>query len=158
VIDGIKHTIILDDTYNAEPESMRAALGVQKRISLTQGARRFAVLGDMLELGQYSESMHRDIGKYAHKCGVNKLIVVGERARDIARGAKDAGMLSDNIFNFAYSDQAGRFLQDRIKEHDLILVKGSQGVRMEKIVLEIMADPLRAEELLVRQEKTWKNK
>ncbi|MCK5212162.1 hypothetical protein KAJ89_05670, partial [Candidatus Parcubacteria bacterium] len=82
----------------------------------------------------------------------------GERARDIARGAKEAGMLGDNIFNFAYSDQAGRFIQDRIKEGDLVLVKGSQGVRMEKIVLEIMADPLRAEELLVRQEKTWKNK
>ncbi len=158
VIDGIKHTTILDDSYNAEPESMRAALGVQKRIPLTRGARRFAVLGDMLELGQYSESMHRDIGKYAVKCEVDKLIVVGERARDIARGAKEAGMLGDNIFNFAYSDQAGRFIQDRIKEGDLVLVKGSQGVRMEKIVLEIMADPLRAEELLVRQEKTWKNK
>ena len=155
VIDGIKRTTILDDTYNAEPESMRAALGVLKRIPLASGARKFAVLGDMLELGKYSIEMHRDIGKYALKCNIDKLIVVGERARDIARGAKEAGMPRDNIFNFADSVQAGRFIQDRIKEHDLILVKGSQGVRMEKIVLEIMADPLARKELLVRQDKSW---
>jgi len=158
VIDGIKRTIIFDDSYNAEPKSMRAALGVLKRIPLKSGARKFAVLGDMLELGKYSEQMHQDIGKYVFKCGIDKLIVVGERARDIARGAKEVGMKRDNIFNFADSVQAGRFLQDRIKEHDLILVKGSQGVRMEKIVLEIMADPQRAKELLVRQDKSWVGK
>lgn len=158
VIDGIKRTTILDDTYNAEPESMRAALGVLKRIPLAIKARRFAILGDMLELGKYSEQMHQDIGKYAVKCKIDKLIVVGERARDIARGAREAGMPRDNIFNFADSFQAGLFVQGRIKEHDLILIKGSQGVRMEKIVLEIMADPLHSKELLVRQDKSWLGK
>ena len=153
VIKGIKNTTIIDDTYNSEPQSTAAALGILKRILAKN--RKIAVLGNMLELGKYSEQMHRDIGKYALKCGIDKLIVVGERARDIARGAEEAGMKKDNIFNFDDSVQAGRFLQDRIRTGDLILVKGSQGARMEKIVLEIMAEPQRAKELLVRQGREW---
>ena len=109
----------------------------------------------MLELGSLSEQEHREIGKKAAKIKVNKLVVVGERARDIARGAQASGMLADNIFYFAQAEQAGRFIQDKMNEGDLILVKGSQGVRMEKIVKEIMAEPLRAKELLVRQDKQW---
>ena len=89
------------------------------------------------------------------KSGVDKLIVVGERSRDIARGAKNAGMKKNDIFHFSNTDLAGRFIQERIKEGDLILIKGSQGMRMEKIVKEIMAEPLRAKELLVRQDNQW---
>lgn len=158
VIEGIKHTTILDDSYNSEPASARAALGTLKRVPAQKGARKLAALGDMLELGNYSEAGHRDVGKYAFKCGVDRLIVVGERARDIARGAKEAGMREEQIFNFPDSSAAGRFIQDRLKENDIILVKGSQGIRMEKIVVELMAEPLRAEELVVRQEKKWRNK
>ena len=155
IIPGIKRTTIIDDSYNAEPASTLAALGALKRIPVAPGARRFALLGDMLELGRYSEAGHRDIGKYAAGSRIDKLIVVGERARDIARGALEAGMKNDDIFRFPDSVLAGRFVQDRMKEHDLILVKGSQGARMERIVLEIMAEPLRAGELLVRQDKQW---
>lgn len=157
VISGIKRTIIIDDSYNAEPASVRAALGALKQITVREGARKLVILGDMLELGNSSEPAHRDLGRYVAKCGFDGLIVVGERSRDIARGAKEAGMEEEQVFNFADSPTAGRFIQDRIKPGDLILVKGSQGVRMEKIVKELMTDPLRAKELLVRQDKEWQD-
>ena len=157
LLKGIKHTLIIDDTYNASPQAVKAALEIAKRIPLAPKARFFAVLGDMLELGKRSEREHYKIGQYCAQLGVNKLITVGERSRDIDRGAQESGMLRDNIFHFGDSKIAGKFIQDRIRKGDLILVKGSQGMRMEKIVKEIMADPLHADKLLVRQGREWNN-
>lgn len=158
IIRGIKQTLIVDDTYNSSPQSSFLALSALSRIRIEKGARRFAVLGDMLELGSYTEQGHFEVGEYAYKMGVDKLIVVGERSVDIMKGAKEAGMEQDDIFHFDGTEEAGHFIQDRIKKNDLILVKGSQGVRMEKVVEEIMADPLRAEVLLTRQGPEWKDK
>ena len=155
LIEGIKNTMIIDDTYNSEPQSSISALNVLKSFPIKENARRFAILGDMLELGSYSEESHRKVGQKVFVLGIDKLITVGERSRDIGRGAMESGMLRDNIFNFKNSDEAKIFIQDRIMEGDLILVKGSQGIRTEKIVLEIMAEPLRAKELLVRQDEGW---
>ncbi|MBU4347398.1 UDP-N-acetylmuramoyl-tripeptide--D-alanyl-D-alanine ligase [Patescibacteria group bacterium] len=155
LINGIKNTLIIDDTYNSSPQSSVAALEIAGKVPLARGARRFVVLGDMLELGGYSEQGHKEVGRQAVKDKIDKLIAVGERARDIARGAEKAGMLADNIFHFARAEEAGKFIQERVNEGDLILVKGSQGMRMEKIVKEIMAEPLRAKELLVRQDEMW---
>jgi len=152
LIDGIKHTIIIDDTYNSSPKPTVAALDVLGKIPVAKGARKFAVLGDMLELGTYSEQGHREVGRAAVENGVNILIAVGERALGIVEGAKETGMSADAIFHFSSADAARRFVQERIKQGDIILVKGSQGMRMEKIVKEIMAEPLRAAELLVRQD------
>jgi UDP-N-acetylmuramoyl-tripeptide--D-alanyl-D-alanine ligase len=129
-----------------------------KMISIQAHARKIAVLGDMLELGSYSQEGHRLVGKHLVKSKINKLIAVGERANDIAYGAEEAGMSRDHIFHFAEPVAAGKFVQSRIKENDLILVKGSQGVRMEKIVKEIMAEPWRNKELLVRQSQQWLNR
>ncbi len=157
LIKGIKHTLIIDDTYNASPQAMKASLEIAKKIPLAPNARFFAVLGDMLELGKRSEREHYKIGQYCAQLGVDKLITIGERSRDIGRGAKENGMVRDNVFHFGDLKMAGKFLQDRIKQGDLILVKGSQGVRMEKIVKEIMADPLKADKLLVRQGPEWNN-
>lgn len=155
LVGGIKHTLIIDDTYNSSPTSTMSALDIVGKIPLAKPARKFAVLGDMLELGSYSEEGHREVGRYVSKSGLNKLIVVGERARDIARGAQEAGMLRDNIFEYTDIAEAGRFIQQRIQPGDILLIKGSQGMRLEKIVKEIMAEPLRAKELLVRQEEEW---
>lgn len=155
LIPGIKNTTIIDDTYNAEPKSAIAALGAMRRIPVGAGARKIAVLGDMLELGAYSEEGHRDVGKYLATANIDELYAVGERALFIVHGAKEAGMKEENIFHFSQAVQAGQFIQERMRQGDLILVKGSQGMRMEKIVKEIMADPLRAKELLVRQEEKW---
>ncbi|MEK7652859.1 MAG: Mur ligase family protein [Patescibacteria group bacterium] len=153
LINGIKDTLIIDDTYNASPDSVLAALSALARFD--SDGRKFAVLGDMLELGEYTEIGHRQVGEEAVGRGVDILITVGERARMIADEAEKRGMDKDKIFSFSDVGNAGRFLQERLETGDLILVKGSQGMRLEKIVKEIMAEPLRAKELLVRQEKPW---
>jgi len=158
IIRGVKHTLIVDDTYNSSPQSSFAALAGVARMQLAKGGRRFAVFGDMLELGSYTEKGHFEVGQYAYKSGIDKLIAVGERSVDMVRGAQEAGMKRDDIFHFATAEEAGRFVQDRIKESDLVLVKGSQGVRMEKAVKEIMAEPMRSGELLVRQGPEWGDK
>lgn len=153
LLNGIKNSFILDDTYNAGPDSMRAALDV---LQILPGQRKIAVLGDMLELGKYTEQIHRAIGGEAAKF-VDLLITVGARAAFMAEEARVLGLDSSQIFKFSDSESVGDFLDPLIKKGDLILVKGSQGARMEKVVEEIMDEPERASELLVRQEEHWKN-
>jgi UDP-N-acetylmuramyl pentapeptide synthase len=158
LLPGIKHTFIIDDTYNSSPEAAISALDVLSQIKVDAGAEKYAVLGDMLEIGSYTEEGHKLVGAKVVKNQINHLIAVGEKARDFIRGAKEAGMEDDYIFYFDKPEEAGRFLQNRIKAGDVLLIKGSQGARMEKIVLELMAEPERAAELIVRQGKEWENK
>lgn len=155
LIPGIKHTLIIDDTYNSSPQSSIAAIDYVGKIEVDKELRKAAVFGDMLELGSYSEEGHRAVGKAIAEAKFAFLVTVGERSRDIDRGAKEAGLKEEQIFHFPHNLEAGKFVQDRIKEGDLILIKGSQGARMEEIVKELMAEPLKAEELLVRQGREW---
>lgn len=155
IIKGIKNTLIIDDTYNSSPLAVKEALRQISQINLNKDRKKFAVLGDMLELGNFTEQAHQEVGEAVAQYGINYLMTVGEMSRDIVRGAVKKGMDKNQCFNFKNSVEAGRFLQQRIGEGDLILVKGSQGVLMEKTVKEIMAEPQRAAELLVRQEKPW---
>jgi UDP-N-acetylmuramoyl-tripeptide--D-alanyl-D-alanine ligase len=157
VLPGIKHSFIIDDTYNSSPEAAISAVDILSRIKGEESTEKYAVLGDMLEIGHYTEEGHKILGKKVAQSGINYLIAVGERSRDIIRGAVEAGMDDDYIFYFDYSEEAGKFIQNRLKPGNIILIKGSQGVRMEKIVKEIMAEPDRAEELLVRQGRDWKD-
>jgi len=158
ILKGIKHTWLLDDTYNASPLATLAAVSTLAELPIYESARRWAVLGDMLELGSFTEKGHQDVGKRVGDLGIEYLVTVGERAKDIARAAIDAGMSEDRIFYFNSSPEAGRFLQDKIHEGDLLLIKGSQSMRMEYIVKELMAEPLKAVELLCRQDETWLKK
>jgi len=158
LLPGIKHSFIIDDTYNSSPEAALAAVNTLGRISIDDNSDKYAVLGDMLEIGAYTEEGHRLVGEKVVTSGIKHLIAVGEKARDFIRGAKEAGMEDDYIFYFDFPEEAGRFLQNRIKEGDVLLVKGSQGMRMEKIVKELMAEPDKAPKLLVRQGKEWKDK
>lgn len=158
LLPGIKHTFILDDTYNSSPEAALAAVNVLRQIKVDANAEKYAVMGDMLEIGSYTEEGHQLVGKKIAESGINQLIAVGEKARDFIRGAKEAGMEDDFIFYFDKPEEAGHFLQNRIKAGDVLLVKGSQGARMEKVVKELMAEPERAAELIVRQGKEWENK
>jgi len=158
LLPGIKHTFIIDDTYNSSPEAALSALEVLRQVKTDEGAEKYAVLGDMLEIGDYTEAGHQLVGAKVASSQVTHLIAVGEKARDFIRGAKEAGLEDDYIFYFDKPEEAGRFLQNRIKAGDVLLVKGSQGARLEKIVLELMAEPLRAPELIVRQGKEWENK
>jgi UDP-N-acetylmuramoyl-tripeptide--D-alanyl-D-alanine ligase len=158
IISGIKKTLIIDDTYNSSPEPAKSALKTLAGIAVKDNAERYAVLGDMLELGDETENAHREIGARVAELGVNMLITVGEASKHMAAAAREAGMDEHHVVSFSDSQSAGRFLQDAIKQGDVILVKGSQGIRMEKIVKELMEEPLRAKELLVRQTGEWENK
>jgi len=150
LIAGIKNTMLVDDTYNASPQSCILGLEVIEKIPLNKENKKITVFGDMFELGSYSEEGHREVGRIAKKTSIDKLIVVGERSRDIAKGAKEAGMNEDNVFHFEETREAGKFIQEMIKEGDLIYIKGSRGMRMENVVEELMAEPMRADELLIR--------
>ena len=150
--------MIIDDTYNSSPEPAISALHTLAKINVKPGAERYAVLGDMLELGPETENAHRVVGMKVAELGIDFLITVGEASKHTANAAREAGLAEHQIAMFADSVSAGKFLQDKLEEGDVILIKGSQGVRMEKIVKEIMADPLQAPALLVRQGPEWAKK
>lgn len=154
LLPGIKNTLVIDDSYNSSPVAVTEALNA---LNSLKAKRKIAVLGDMLELGKYSRDAHAKVGEEVEKV-TDILVTVGVRARTIADSALDFGMDESAIFQFDDSQEAGEFLQNIIKKGDVILVKGSQGVRMEKIVAEIMAEPENREELLVRQDGFWKSK
>ena len=158
VIKGIKHSVLIDDSYNSSPKAAQFALEELGSIGMTGDNQRYAILGDMLELGDYTEELHKEVGQHVFKNRVDYLITVGSKATDIASGAREAGMPEDKIFSFDEPNEAGRFVQDRMKKGDVLLIKGSQGVRLEKVVKEIMAEPMRAGELLCRQSPEWLKK
>ncbi|PIR41142.1 MAG: hypothetical protein COV31_02795 [Candidatus Yanofskybacteria bacterium CG10_big_fil_rev_8_21_14_0_10_46_23] len=153
ILEGVKNTLIIDDTYNSAPSSTELAL---KTLQNIPASRRVVVLGDMLELGEYTPQAHLDAGVLAGGVA-DVLVCVGNRAVLIADGASGK-MKPDKIFTFSTADEAKKKVQDLLWENDLILVKGSQGIRMEKIVEEIMAHPEQKKDLLVRQTKIWQNK
>ena len=154
-LPGIKGSMILDDSYNAAPAAMRNGLDVLKIFHPgEEHDRRIAALGSMAELGQYSKDEHHLIGmKVAEVADV--FIAVGEAMRTAVEAAKEAGMKPEAIEWFETSEKAGRYLDSHIQQGDIVYVKGSQSTRMEKVVKDVMAEPLRAKELLVRQEEKW---
>lgn len=158
LIEGIKHTWLIDDAYNSSPLAALSALRDLKNFPVTLAGRRIAALGDMLELGNLAERAHTDIGRAVAENGIDMLVACGTLAHAVADAATEAGLSDDCVFTFATSAEAGRFIQDRMKENDVVLIKGSQGARMERITRELMAHPDQAEPLLVRQSKEWLEK
>jgi len=154
-IAGIKGSLIIDDSYNAAPLAMQNGLDVLKSFSLsTDDDRRIAVLGQMAELGQYTENEHRLIGMKVAECA-DLFLAVGENMRIAVESAKESGLDPNAIEWFANSEEAGRYLDREVKTGDIVYVKGSQSTRMEKVVKDIMAEPARADEILVRQDEKW---
>lgn len=155
LIKGLKGSVIIDDTYNASPVALDSALNTLKEVKTT--GRKIVAVGDMMELGKHTVEAHREAGEVvAGICDI--LITVGLRSRELAESALDNGLSEKNIFQFDNSVEAGKYLQDIIQANDIILIKGSQSTRMERAVLEIMAEPERAQELLVRQDEEWKKR
>jgi UDP-N-acetylmuramoyl-tripeptide--D-alanyl-D-alanine ligase len=154
IIEGIKGSLIIDDTYNSSPAAALAALDTLKEAGI--GRRKIAILGDMMELGRYSKDAHRKIGERAAQCA-DLLITVGFRSRATAEAALDAGMKDMQVRSYELneSSRAGKELEADLKEGDIVLIKGSQSIRMERTVLEIMAHPEKAADLLVRMDKEW---
>lgn len=131
--NGIK---VIDDTYNAAPESMRSAINTLKA---TKGIRRVAVLSDMKELGPESRNFHMEIGRYLGEQGIDLLVTVGSDSRFIGEGAKDA-LGTENVHHYpskaAFMNDMDRFIQPG----DVVLVKGSRSMEMEEIVKKIFED------------------
>ncbi len=150
LLEGIQNTLILDDTYNAAPEAMRAALAT---LAALPARRKIAILGDMLELGEFAEEAHRAIGRLAGAF-VDVLIAVGSCSKIIADEARTAGK---EVYVFSDAASAVHEILSYIRPGDLILVKGSQGMRMERIVEKLLAHPEKAKNLLVRQDDYWKS-
>lgn len=154
LIEGINESIIIDDTYNSSPVATDAAIEVLKGVI---GGRKIAILGDMLELGKFTEEEHRLVGEKVSSIA-DVLITVGLRSKLIREGAKSKGFPDKNIYSFDSYKDVTKFIVDFIKNGDVILIKGSQGVRLERVVEVIMAHPELKYKLLCRQDKEWKEK
>jgi UDP-N-acetylmuramoyl-tripeptide--D-alanyl-D-alanine ligase len=127
---GIGGSIIINDTYNANPASVKASLGV---LSVAPG-RKIAVLGDMRELGSLTEEGHREIGRYIVEKGIDYLLTVGELARWIGEEARRRGMDSaKGLFSTCTNQEAGEKLRSLLREGDVVLLKGSRIMALEEV-------------------------
>lgn len=159
-IRGKKGAWLLDDTYNASPIATLAALDVLADIP---AKRKIAVLGDMLELGRFTETAHRTIGDAVAEVA-DRFIGVGENMKVAIAAATrepEAGerrLARAMTYWFARPEQAARELERMLRPGDAVLIKGSQGIRMERVVEALMAEPAKAEELLTRQTVDWKKR
>jgi UDP-N-acetylmuramoyl-tripeptide--D-alanyl-D-alanine ligase len=158
LIEGIKRSWLIDDSYNSSPLAALSALRDLAAFPVQEGCHRIAALGDMLELGSLAESSHQEVGRAVAQNKIDLLVACGAFASIVAESAIAAGMPRDHVFTFPESREAGLFIQNRMKKGDVVLIKGSQGSRMERISKELMAHPEKAEELLVRHTKEWVEK
>ena len=133
LVKGVKETLLLDDCRDASPLSMHAALDILRDLP---AKRKVAVLGDMLEIGKYTVEAHERAGALAGKF-LDVLVTVGARAKFIAEAAKETGMKSANIFSFGTADDAKKSVQDLMRKGDLVLIKGSRLMELDKVVEEI---------------------
>ncbi len=151
VLAGIKNSLLIDDTYNASPLAVLAALEVAAQFT----NRTIAVLGDMLELGDNEQASHEKIGEAVAALPIGLFMGVGERMRFAADAAQRAGYPAERIISCHNATEAIERLREIITDGDVLLIKGSQSMRMEKITRAFLADPAAAVHALVRQEKRW---
>lgn len=162
IIPGQNGVTLFDDSYNAAPASVMAGLRDLASLHLQPGQRRIAVIGEMRELGDQAESAHRAIGAAAAHLGLDFFLPCGNLARVMAEGAQANGMTEIQVKPLADTLDAIPLLQTYLKPGDIVFLKASQGrfdtpgVRMERVVKALMAEPERASELLCRQEERWK--
>ena len=132
IFQSATHVTVINDAYNANPTSMRAALDAL--VDVPAEGRRIAVLGDMAELGSLTELAHFRMGEYVAELGIDALLTVGERARRIADGALAAGMPTSVVRPCATPDEASEVLDDLLAPGDVVLVKASRVMGLERVV------------------------
>jgi UDP-N-acetylmuramoyl-tripeptide--D-alanyl-D-alanine ligase len=145
ILSGINGSYIIDDSYNSSPDALAEALSVLSGLQTT--GKKYAVLGDMMELGKFSADQHKKAGELAAKSS-DILITVGPRAQQ----------MNEDVKHFDSSVQAGEYLAGIVGTGDIVLVKGSQSIRMERVSKALLAEPDKAGDLLVRQEEEWLNR
>ncbi|MEX0931297.1 MAG: UDP-N-acetylmuramoyl-tripeptide--D-alanyl-D-alanine ligase [Candidatus Paceibacterota bacterium] len=153
ILEGIRNMTIIDDSYNASPLAMSAALETLKDMP---AKRRIALLGHMAELGVYSEKEHAKVGEMVSD--VADLVLtsgsLAEGIADVVRRRKGTGA----VVSFSGPENAAQYIATKVKPGDVILVKGSQSARMEKAIKLLLNRPEEAEKLLVRQEDEWRKR
>jgi UDP-N-acetylmuramoyl-tripeptide--D-alanyl-D-alanine ligase len=130
--------LILNDCYNSNPDAARAMLDVLRE---TPAKRRIAVLGEMLELGHWAESLHRDVGSYVANCGIDVLVGIRGEARHLVDAAREAGQAVDAAFFSPDTTAAGDYLRQIARPGDVILFKGSRGTHVEQALERFLARP-----------------
>lgn len=139
---------VINDAYNAGPASMAASVDYLAALRARRGGRAVAVLGDMLELGDLSETAHRDLGRVVARAGLDLLVAVGPRAAALADEAARTGLGPERVIHFSGDDAnaaAARAALDYVRPGDTVLVKASRGMKLEEVV-EKLVDGLRARE------------
>ncbi len=152
-LPGRSGSVILDDTYNAAPRSVHAGLDT---LAALPAGTRVAVLGDMAELGEAAEELHRDVG--GHAAGVVDLLVThGNAAAWTADAAVRAGLPADRVVITFTPEDAAAAVAGRLDPDTVVLVKGSAAARMERVVEQLVADGDAVDGLLVRQDRAWRS-
>jgi UDP-N-acetylmuramoyl-tripeptide--D-alanyl-D-alanine ligase len=131
IFQGILNTKVINDVYNANPDSMRAAINVLASMDAT--GRRVCILGDMFELGEHAEVEHRKIGRFAVEKGIDLVLAVGKMSGEIIKGASMSGN-NQQMYCFDNNEAVIKNLKAILKQQDIILIKGSRGMNMENIV------------------------
>lgn len=137
ILQGKGEITIINDAYNANPDSMRASLAMFSALNVKH--KRYAVLGDMGELGSFAEACHEAVGMFAATQKLDYLICVGELARSIARGALEAGFPADHLVSVATRGEALNELDTHLEPGDAVLVKASHSMELERIVRGLLA-------------------
>ncbi|MFH1182831.1 MAG: UDP-N-acetylmuramoyl-tripeptide--D-alanyl-D-alanine ligase [Candidatus Moraniibacteriota bacterium] len=152
LLRGKKGNLIVDDTYNSAPDSAKAAL---ETLALVKSRKKTAILGDMLELGSQEEPAHKELAKQIFPVA-SKVILVGKRTAITHKELRKLGFSKDKIFHFHLVTSLVKRLPNLVGKGEVILVKGSQGLRMEKVV-EVLV-PRKNWKYLTRQDVYWKRK
>lgn len=152
LLQGMNTSVIIDDSYNASPKATEH--GLKTLADIDTSGRKIAVLGDMLELGVHTHDEHYKIGKVAAR-SCHKLFTVGIRSLVTAEGALDEKMLDENIMQCDTSIDAGKELVKILAPGDVVYIKGSQSMRMERTIEMILAKNHNPRVVLVRQEEEW---
>ena len=158
LLKAINDAYIIDDTYNSSPDATKLAIDLLSDVKTLVNGNEIVVLGDMLELGKDTKDCHEDVGKYIAEKNIDFLFTIGKFAEDIYLGAIKNGFNPKNAKHFKDHVSLIKHLETIIEKDSIILVKGSQGARMEKVVKEIMKNPGYAKNVLVRQSDNWLDK
>lgn len=150
LLEGVEGMTLIDDSYNSSPIAVDLAI---QGLAGVKADTRIAVLGDMAELGKYTQAEHKKIAHILKEQGIDHLITLGERAELIAEEALEIG-LNHVCPALSYKNAADKVLEWS-KGNTIVLIKGSQSARMEKITYELLADKSLAHKVLVRQDKVW---
>lgn len=153
ILEGIEDITIIDDTYNSSPIAVDMAI---KTLSEIKADTKIVVFGDMAELGKYTQTEHKKIAHLLKEHKISRIITFGERAEIIANEAQELGC-KYVCTALSHKDAVEKVLAWK-KGNTVVLIKGSQSSRMEKVSYELLADKSKAKDVLVRQDKVWKGK